>query len=346
MSHTGHRILQGVVVLAILAFSMLIMIDASGFPLLKAYALGLSAAGVAAVALSELGWQTSTSDVEADPIAAPEMNVREQEFNKLANYVAGLLREQAQQNYRFIENLRNADNELRHVNGSSKFHAIILDLIQENRGLNRKLKETALNLEHARLQIEQLRSDLSIAEQAALQDALTQLGNRRAFDGLLAGEIARAQDSGEELCVGLGDVDDFKRINDNFGHLVGDKVLKLVGELLIQNAVRPDLIARFGGEEFAMIFPGTMLVDATNALEKMRRQVEAKQWALHGTGEPIGSVTMSFGVAGLRDGESAEEIMNRVDSRLYEAKAAGKNRVVGGTATTELIESTGVPRRA
>lgn len=341
MSHTGHRVLQGVVIFAILAFSALSMMSACGSLLLKAYVLGLSAAGVAAVALSQVGWQPSKGVGKAgSPAAKAEgSREREQEFNKLANCVAALLREQVDENSRFVEKLGYSNNELLRLNGSSRIHAIILNLIQENRNLDKKLKETNLSVEQSRLQIEQLRSDLSTAEQAALRDALTQLGNRRSFDDVLAEEVAQAQDSGKELCVGLGDVDDFKRINDNFGHLVGDKVLKLIGELLTQNTKGRDHVARFGGEEFAMIFPETGLNEATSVVEMVRRQVEAKKWAILGSGERLGSVTMSFGVVGLKEGESGEEIMDRVDSRLYEAKARGKNCVVADALTKDSIES-------
>jgi diguanylate cyclase len=349
MNLSGHRTLQGVLVLSILAFSALSTLSACDSPLFKAYMLGLSAAGVAAVALSEIRWREGAGGgAKACPsvTGAERLLEREQEFNKLTNSVATLLREQANENSRFVENLGYANNKLAHSKGASKIHSIILNLLQENGNLSRKLKETTLSLEESRLQIQQLRSNLSVAEQAALRDALTELGNRRCFDGVLNEELAQAQESGTELCVSLGDVDDFKRINDNFGHLVGDEVLKLIAELLGQNTKRRDHVARFGGEEFAMIFPETRLDDATSVVDKIRQQVEAKQWAVSKSGERLGSVTMSFGVVGLKDGESAEELMDRVDSRLYEAKAAGKNRVVSDLQTLASIEPKKAPSGA
>jgi diguanylate cyclase len=130
------------------------------------------------------------------------------------------------------------------------------------------------------------------------------------------------------LCIALADIDDFKKVNDNFGHVAGDKVLKLVAGLLASSIRSQDIAARFGGEEFAILFPDTRLADAGAMVGRLRALLESKQWAVAASGERIGAVTVSFGVARLNAAESAEDLVRRADAKLYEAKSLGRNRVV------------------
>ena len=173
-----------------------------------------------------------------------------------------------------------------------------------------------------------LRSSLNKAEEIGSRDSLTGLGNRRYFDNALNEEIARAREEENPLCVSLADIDHFKAINDKFGHMAGDVVLKRFADLLTANIKGDDKVARFGGEEFAILFPDAELSDATSILNQIQKQLESKRWAVAASGERLGAVTASFGVARLRDGESADELLRRVDAKLYEAKASGRNRVV------------------
>ena len=109
------------------------------------------------------------------------------------------------------------------------------------------------------------------------------------------------------MCVALADIDHFKKINDKFGHIAGDMVLKLFADLLTTNVTGDDKVARFGGEEFAILFPDSRLAEATATSTRFREQLESKQWVVAASGERIGAITASFGVARLRGGESAED---------------------------------------
>lgn len=153
-------------------------------------------------------------------------------------------------------------------------------------------------------------------------DALTGLTNRKTLDELLTREIDRAHRQRQPLSLILGDIDYFKRTNDTYGHEVGDQVLAALGRIF-GGHVRPyDVAARFGGEEFALLFPGAACHEGVAIAERLRKQVATVQI-------PAGpdSITVSFGVATLMEGESSEALLSRTDAALGRAKDCGRNRV-------------------
>ena len=163
-------------------------------------------------------------------------------------------------------------------------------------------------------------------EQQALVDSLTGLANRRLSAAALEKEIARAQRFEEPLTLVLADIDDFKRINDRWGHPTGDEVLKAFAARMREAVREIDLAGRWGGEEFALLLPGTDLEGGRRLAERIRDMFEVKP--LTGPdGEPI-RVTASFGVASFPELSSQTELVGAADAALYEAKRSGKNRVV------------------
>jgi diguanylate cyclase (GGDEF)-like protein len=162
-------------------------------------------------------------------------------------------------------------------------------------------------------------------EELAARDALTGMFNRRWFTSRLSTEVERARRYGHALSVIMLDVDHFKQINDSLGHAAGDQVLIGIGHALTQNTRGSDEVARYGGEEFAVVMPETDREAAAGVCEKLRRIVGETAWGEH---EDMGPVTVSIGVAALRDGETPNDLLERADSRLYLAKARGRNRVV------------------
>jgi diguanylate cyclase (GGDEF)-like protein len=156
-------------------------------------------------------------------------------------------------------------------------------------------------------------------------DALTRLVNRRAFEEALTQEISRAERHKHPLCVGILDIDKFKSINDTYGHLAGDSILRQVGTLLRGNVRRHDTAGRLGGEEFALLLPEINLDGGRTAAEKVRRVVEQNRFEFDGTHIPV---TISIGVTERRlDAEDPKELIRRADEALYEAKRSGRNRV-------------------
>jgi diguanylate cyclase (GGDEF)-like protein len=157
-------------------------------------------------------------------------------------------------------------------------------------------------------------------------DGLTGLANRRSFDDELALEWRRAERVGDSLALLLLDLDDFKSVNDEFGHQAGDVVLRRVAAILDSGARQVDLAARYGGEEFALLAPETDTLGAKKLAERLRADLEAATIELP-TGGKL-SVTASIGVAVKGDLERAEQLVAAADEALYEAKRNGKNRVV------------------
>lgn len=156
-------------------------------------------------------------------------------------------------------------------------------------------------------------------------DGLTQVHNKRYFDEMLEREISRAQRYSRNFALIVFDVDHFKEVNDSYGHLAGDAVLRQLGTMIAARVRRDDIVARTGGEEFAILTPE---VDSSGALDlarKLRHQVE--QTPFHFESTAI-SVTISVGLAQWHDGiESVDELIRMADERLYQAKRQGRNRV-------------------
>ncbi len=172
-----------------------------------------------------------------------------------------------------------------------------------------------------------MREHLEEQRQKALRDPLTDLPNRAAWDERLELEVARLQRYGGELLLAVLDVDHFKRINDSFGHLAGDRVLKIIANELRKRLRKTDFIARFGGEEFALLLPGTPPAAGLQVLEALRSGVDACPF--HFKGARI-QVTLSGGIAGFGEGDRPEQVFERADQALYRAKDGGRNRIEQG----------------
>jgi diguanylate cyclase (GGDEF)-like protein len=191
-------------------------------------------------------------------------------------------------------------------------------------------RELALWLgSQAAIALENVRLHRLVARQAST-DGLTELANRREFEDSLATEISRAERFGGTLALILADLDDFKQVNDRFGHQAGDEVLRKFAAIVRETVRDIDVAARYGGEEFAILLPQTDVEGAERLAERLRRAVETSPMA-HGQGFPV-IVTSSFGVASFPDADSAARLFRAADEALYRAKRAGKNCVVSADA--------------
>jgi diguanylate cyclase (GGDEF)-like protein len=163
-------------------------------------------------------------------------------------------------------------------------------------------------------------------ERMAIEDSLTGLFNRRYLDARLQEEFERSRRYRRPFSVAMADIDRFKEINDRNTHQVGDEVLRRLSGLLRAEIRAVDVIARYGGDEFVIVFPETGESTAIAVCEKIRQSVEHENWDVVAEGL---CVTMSVGVSGSGAAESAEGVIHAADKRLYAAKNAGRNRVVG-----------------
>ena len=196
----------------------------------------------------------------------------------------------------------------------------LLRLTNELATANREAVRRGRELERT---LERLRAANEVIEKLARTDPLTLLVNRRGLEEAIAHERDRAERTGEPLSVVALDLDRFKRVNDGWGHAVGDRLLSAVGEAL-RAGVRPyDVAARMGGEEFLLVLPATRRERAAEVAERLRARVA--QLVVEGLPE---RVTSSAGVAEHARGETTEALLERADAALYEAKRLGRDRVV------------------
>ncbi|REG82677.1 GGDEF domain-containing protein [Marinomonas pollencensis] len=169
-----------------------------------------------------------------------------------------------------------------------------------------------------------LRTSLQEKLAQAMTDALTDLPNRAAYQDTILPLCSNSLANGSPLSLAICDIDFFKQVNDTWGHLAGDKVLRLVPRQIRNVLAASDLLFRYGGEEFVIVFPGTPLSDAQQRAEAIRKEVEKAPFNVNG--EPV-SITVSIGLAELTQ-ENYETFFSRADKQLYSAKEAGRNKVM------------------
>ena len=278
--------------------------------------------------------------------AQRESAEKDENVDRVLRHVAKVLQTHLTDSESFSERLDGHNQRLSRHESVGPIKEIVLALIEDNRDMRDRLDNVRNQLEESRLQVVQLQTNLERAEEAGLRDVVTAIGNRRFFDASFMEEVEKARRQGDQMCLALADIDKFKHVNDRFGHLVGDRLLRLFANILVQNVRGQDKVARFGGEEFALIFPGARIDEAVTAVERIRVVLESKQWTIEPSGERVGKVTASFGVAKLRADESPNDLLRRVDERLYEAKVQGRNRIVADDPNDETSQSSPRDRRA
>ena len=187
-----------------------------------------------------------------------------------------------------------------------------------------RLQSLAERVAHMEQEASGFREHLEEQRQKALIDPLTGLPNRAAWSERLEHEVGQWQQHGNTLMLAMLDLDHFKRINDNYGHLAGDKVLKIIATVLRKRLRGSDFIARFGGEEFVLLLPSTVPAAGMKLLEHLRASIEACPF--HFKGERV-TITISMGLTAFKPGEHSDLVLKRADQALYRAKNAGRNRV-------------------
>jgi diguanylate cyclase len=265
----------------------------------------------------------------AEKIAEPGSLVSgiEREVASNLDRIIGLLKNHSEISRIYSVSLENAGRNLIELTSPEQLRVAIGYLITENNKMRKETGNLQSNLKESHLKIENLRENLEVAEETGMRDSLTSLWNRRAFDKMLALQVETSPQKNAPLCLVLADIDHFKRINDNFGHLIGDEILRLVANTISKNVKGRDFVARFGGEEFAIILPQTSLENALKLATQIKHQLEIQKWVISKRNEVLGTVTASFGVTQLRPAEQSDALLGRADKKLYEAKGAGRNRV-------------------
>lgn len=192
-------------------------------------------------------------------------------------------------------------------------------------------KELSDQLQSSGRQLDTMRKTLKQARTEAMTDGLTGLANRRLFDETLRSRLREFATAFGPFTLALLDIDHFKRFNDTWGHPTGDQIIRFVASTLQRLAPANGLAARFGGEEFALIMPSVDIAEARIICEQVRTAIESKSLMRKSTGEDLGRITISSGIALLRVSDTPASLIERADSCLYASKGAGRNCVTAET---------------
>ncbi|MGB0694697.1 MAG: GGDEF domain-containing protein [Rhodospirillaceae bacterium] len=209
-----------------------------------------------------------------------------------------------------------------------QIQAMIATVVTETKRMLKVNEKLGDELTQSSDEINRLRTDLDKVRHDALTDGLTGIPNRKVFDTQMQELTRISTEDGTPLSLMMVDIDFFKKFNDNYGHQMGDQVLRVVARQIEDGVKGSDVAARYGGEEFAVILPQTRVRDAISVAEGIRRVVASRKISNKKTGEDLGTVTLSIGVSEFRKGESIGQFIQRADEALYMAKREGRNRVV------------------
>ncbi len=208
--------------------------------------------------------------------------------------------------------------------------SVITNLLTATRAMQQNNEAIGNRLQSSSQEMSDLRHDLEAMRREALTDGLTGIANRRLFDMELRRAVSEAGETDDSLSLLMIDIDHFKLFNDNYGHQVGDQVLKLLASTLSSIIKGQDTAARYGGEEFVVILPQTTLDNACKLAEIIRKTISNKKVINRTTNENLGQISVSIGVGELIPGEDSAELISRADAALYDAKSGGRNRVATG----------------
>jgi len=245
------------------------------------------------------------------------------ELTKIAQAVSDINKGTAKYGASLNESLQGMTD----IPGGSALKDIISGILIETKqaATNNNLAQTQLK-ESAKT-VQKLQNTLETVRQESLTDMLTNIGNRKFFEEALQEAIKKANEPTSELCLVIGDIDHFKKFNDTWGHHVGDQVLKAVAHTLKTRVGEMGKTARYGGEEFVIILPHLSIGKAQEISETVRHSISQRSMKRKSTGESIGKITCSFGLAKYRLGEHRNEFLERADAALYRSKSEGRNRV-------------------
>ena len=218
------------------------------------------------------------------------------------------------------------------ANDISELESVIAEVMRETHNVqlnaqrsHDELRSAQEKVRQAEGRIRELERELEATSDLVRHDQLTGVLNRRGLDDMFAKEMARTRRHASSLCVGLLDIDNFKKLNDSLGHTAGDQALIHLATVCRQTLRPQDSIARYGGEEFIILLPDTNLTEATQALTRLQREL-TKRFFLHDNEKVL--ITFSAGVTELLAEDDQTSVVNRADTAMYQAKQSGKNRVI------------------
>ncbi len=227
----------------------------------------------------------------------------------------------------FDEELNSHLEQLKRAKSMDQVSSIVDKVISSGEAIKASNEQFMQNMQLANNEIASLRHQLQQAEKNAYTDQLTQLYNRHAFDRQLE-QLLQTEVVAKHVCLILADLDHFKSFNDDYGHIIGDRVLQRTGELIQDYSPDNAIGARYGGEEFAIIISNSTVDDAKAVAEKIRLKLQQLRVKIKSSEKVLDNISASFGVTQFEVGETAESFIDRTDKALYTAKHNGRNQVV------------------
>ncbi len=249
------------------------------------------------------------------------------EINSTIRSVTGVVRDVKAATEEYSTNLEGVTSKIATTSSPQELQKVLSSIVSETKEMLERNKTLELELDKSSHVMEELQRDLENVRREAMTDGLTNLANRKAFDNELRRIAEEATVTEGTFALLMVDIDYFKSFNDNFGHQVGDQVLRLVARTLTDGVKGRDVAARYGGEEFAIILPDTNLQAAVTVGNALRKAVATKDVVNRNTGDKLGRITMSVGCAEFAPGENLQDLIERADAALYTAKHNGRNQV-------------------
>ena len=239
----------------------------------------------------------------------------------------------------YSSELQDASKNLSKADDKNIVEAVVKKLITLTDDVEKSNRAMSVKLMDSEKEISALKEALESVRYEAMTDQLTGLGNRKRFDRAMDEAMVTAEANGSPFGLLVCDIDHFKKFNDTHGHQTGDQVLRLVASTIKASLKSKDIACRYGGDEFCVILPETAEANAIDVANTIRQAVMGKELVKRSTGETLGRVTISIGVAELNTADTVQAIIERADQCLYAAKRTGRNRVVGQTELPKLEEA-------
>ncbi len=256
---------------------------------------------------------------------------KQQSIREASQNVLGSIRQQAEavraHSHEFGGQLEQSASNMNGQTDAGVLRDIIAQLHGETAAVASSMHDLSHSLERSQEEIDELRCQLDNARAEALLDPLTGVMNRRGFDKRMEEFYGIARQKQLPLSLAVLDIDHFKLVNDSYGHLFGDRVIRGLAQILKANIKGRDTVARLGGEEFGLLLPETETEGALALCEKIRSTMAGSRIRRASNNQEIGGITVSIGVATLMPGEDRNAFFDRADQAMYAAKAAGRNQI-------------------
>jgi diguanylate cyclase len=262
----------------------------------------------------------------AKHIAAFDAEEQQESLQLLLGKIAGFTEETDRQAHQFGNSLQAYGDTLKENLDAPRLDALINGMAGDTHKMRGSIQSLQSELESSKQQVEKLHKELQSARGEALRDPLTGILNRRGFEGAAKLTFDDESALAKGVCLLMVDIDHFKKVNDTYGHLFGDKIIRAIAETLKSKIRGQDAVARMGGEEFAVLLTETDIEGARIVAESVRQSIERGKIRRNDNQEQITGITISIGVTQYSSGKSVVDLLDQADKALYVSKGSGRNK--------------------